>query len=311
MKLFWSLLILTAPNLAAAKGAVLGEITVRQHSVIQHDSPVVLGDILEFRDVDTTIKQVLMTVPLAAAPNAGEKLVFSSAAISGFVRTALAELKSAPPKLWIPKLVVVERLTHQWDRASIEKELIGFWQPLCADCQLEIDQLSLPSGTFTDWKMAPKKELPHGGFSVAVAISKLGETVNLWLQGNLIVRRSVPVAKRALFIGERAQPNDFEWSFRDVTFSQDGVPTASDIGNRRMKSSLRANDILWSGMLERDKAVHRGDQTRVVTSHGGWEISLSAIAQQDAEIGDTITLKTKSNRDLTGVVSAKDEVSIE
>jgi flagella basal body P-ring formation protein FlgA len=306
MKRVLSLLAITFPMFALAKG----EVAVRPYSLIQHGSSILLGEIVDMRDLDLNLRDQLKDLPLASAPAPGEKLEFSSAAISGLLRTALSSLPTSP-HLLIPARVVIERSTHIWEQSVVEKELINYWQLLCGDCQLEIDQLTMPPGKYESWTLSPRKELPHGGFSVAAKVEKDGKPYTLWIQGNLIVRRMVPVAKREIFFGERIQAGDFAWRLRDVTFAQDGIPAVEDVEGRRVKASLRADDILYAGMIERDKALHRGDVARVISGESEWQVSISAIAQQDADIGDTVTLKNpKSNKELTGTVVAKDEVEI-
>ncbi len=283
------------------------EIVVRAHTLIEHGSPVVLGDIIDTRDLSPELQEKLSQVALAAAPKPGERLEFSNSAISSSLRT-VGEL----PHLRIPSHVVVERSSHKWEAAVVEKELIAYWQGLCSDCRLEIERLTLPAGQLENWALTPKEELPKGGFSVPVKVVTASGATTLWVQGNLIIRKQVPVAKRAMFFGERVQTADFDWAWRDVTFAQDGVPSPEEIANRRIKSALRANDILFSGMLEHEKALRRGDIARVISGHGDWEVSVTGVAQQDGEIGDTVTIKNpKTNKDMVGVVVAKDEVEIQ
>jgi flagella basal body P-ring formation protein FlgA len=286
-----------------------GEIVVRAHSWIEHGSPVVLGDIVDMKGVDAKMKADLMNVPLAAAPAAGESLEFSTAAISGLLRNSLNF--SDLPHVKIPHRVMIERSTHKWEPSVVAKELLQRWQPGCPDCKLEFDHLTLPAGQFVNWKLGAKSDLPRGNFSIPVEVEKEGQTATLWIQGQLVVRKLVPVAKRVLYFGERVQADDVEWNWRDVTLAQDGTPSNAEVIGRRVKTPLRADDIIFSGALEREKALRRGDVARVISGHGDWQVSVNAVAQQDAEIGDTVTLKNpRTNRDLTGVVVSKDEVEI-
>jgi flagella basal body P-ring formation protein FlgA len=297
--------ILIFPLMAFAKG----EIVVREHNLIHHGSPVVLGDIVDMQGVDEKLRATLIKVPLAAAPAIGESLEFSSTAISGLLRNSL-KLEDLP-HVKIPHRVVIERPSHKWNQANVEKELIQVWQPACPDCRLEFDHLTLPAGEFDSWKIGATAELPRGTFSVALVVDKEGQSTTLWLQGQLVVKKLVPVAKRAIYFGERIQAGDVDWTWRDVTMAQDGIPATGDIVGRRVKTSLHVSDIVFAGVLEREKALHRGDVARVISGHGDWEVSVNAVAQQDAEVGDTVTLRNpKTNRDLTGVVVAKDEVEI-
>lgn len=304
-------MVLIYLSLISTAAIAKGEIIIRSHSLIQHGSPVILGDIVEVTNMDSRLKDRLLKLPLAAAPNPGEKIEFSSAAISGILRPVLAYLQGIQ-KLKIPNQVVVERSSHAWEQTVIKKELLNHWQPLCSDCQLEIDQLSLPVGQFENWTMSPKKELPRGAFSVPVEVAKDGHKATLWIQGSLVVRKNVPVAKRALFFGERLKAADFAWTYRDVTFSHDGVPAQEEIDGRRLKNPIRADDVLFAGMIEREKALKRGELARVVSARGDWEVAVNAIAQADADIGDTVSLKNpRTNKELTGTVISKGEVEIQ
>src|SRR4051812_3959817 len=117
MKLY-ALTLFSFPMIAFAKG----EINVRAHSLIRHGSPVVLGDICEMQGVEEKLKTQLLSVPLAAAPATGETLEFSLAAISGLLRNSLNF--NDLPHVKIPRRVVIERASHKWEQANVEKELL-------------------------------------------------------------------------------------------------------------------------------------------------------------------------------------------
>jgi hypothetical protein len=57
--------------------------------------------------------------------------------------------------------------------------------------------------------------------------------------------------------GERVQPTDFEWAYKDTSFSLDGIPQPEDMVGRRLRQALRAGDTLWLGLLEKEKAIRR------------------------------------------------------
>lgn len=306
MKISLSFIILLLSNPAFAKG----EIVVRAHSMIDHGSPVVLGDIVDLRGIDEGMKAQLIHLPLSAAPGVGETLEFSMTAISGLLRNALNF--SDLPKVKIPHQVMIERASHKFESATVEKELMKLWQPSCRDCKLELDQLSLPAGKFDNWRLNAKSDLPRGGFSIPMDVQKDDQHETLWVQGHLTIQKLVPVAKRVIYFGERVQQGDVDWAWRDVTMAQDGTPSSGEVVGRRVKAPLRAGDIVFAGNLEREKALRRGELARVISGEKGWQVSINAIAQQDADVGDTVTLKNpRTNRALTGVVIAKDEVEVQ
>ncbi|NJL26082.1 MAG: flagellar basal body P-ring formation protein FlgA, partial [Calothrix sp. SM1_5_4] len=198
------------------------------------------------------------------------------------------------------------------DEAVIE-ELMQAWQPLCADCRLSIENLSLPRVTdVRDWRLRLKGELPKGGFSVQVdLIRENGALLPAWVNGRLVAKRRVPVAKRVLAPAERVQAQDFSWEYRDTSHAYDGIPTEEELVGKRMKQGARAGDILGGGQIEREKAIRRGDLVQVRSGAGAWEVSLGVIAQQDAFIGDVVNFKNpKTNSLLTGLVVGSGAVEL-
>src|SRR5262249_1435069 len=116
---------------------------------------------------------------------------------------------------------------------------------------------------------------------------------------------------RSLQIGDRVTAQDFSWQYRDTSFALDGAPTAEDLSGKRLKQALASGDVLWKGMLEKERAVRAGDLVELKSTEGIWEVSLNAIAQQDAFIGDVIHLKNpKTNSLLMGQVTGRDEAEL-
>ncbi|MGZ3722859.1 MAG: flagellar basal body P-ring formation chaperone FlgA, partial [Bdellovibrionales bacterium] len=103
----------------------------------------------------------------------------------------------------------------------------------------------------------------------------------------------------------------FTWEFRDTSYAVDGIPTVEDLTGKRLKQGLRVNEILWRGMLERERAIRAGEMVQLKSSEGSWEVTMSMVAQQDAFIGDVINLKNpKNNNILMGQVTGRGEVEL-
>jgi flagella basal body P-ring formation protein FlgA len=138
-----------------------------------------------------------------------------------------------------------------------------------------------------------------------------GTLLQAFVSGRLVAKRKVPVALRMIPIGERIEASDVAWEYRDTSYSYDGVPSAEDLVGKRMKQGLRLGDIVFSSLLEKEKAVHRGEMVSVRAGSKGWEVSLNMVAQQDAAVGDTVNLKNpKTNNMLIGEVVGQGEVEI-
>lgn len=209
-------------------------------------------------------------------------------------------------------------LLAQNDRPFTPEEVIAVlkaaWQPLCEECELEFQKISLPAiAHVIDWSLKPSTDLPKGGFTVPVELIKeSGPAASAWVTGRLVIKRKVPVAKRMLSMQEQVAASDYTWEYKDTTLSYDGIPTVAELSGRRLKRAIRAGDVIWLSNLERQKAIRAGQPVQVRSKAAGWEVSLTVVAQQDAHVGDVIQLKNpKSNSVLIGSVVGPGEVEIQ
>lgn len=289
---------------------------VRPHIVVPPESEVKLAQLVDAQQISAEGRHKLESVPVSRAPAYGEQQELSSASLMAVLRSVVdAERARQPSKVHVilPRKIIIDTVKHDLDQTQVAAELTQAWQPLCPDCRLEIDGLSLPRVDHVrDWTLKIKGELPRGTFSVPVDLVRESGTVTpAWISGRLITRRRVPVAARALQQNERVQPADVTWEYRDTSFAYDGVPGADDLTGKRMKQAVRAGDILWLGRLEKEKAVRRGEVVQVHAGSGVFDVSMNVVAQQDAYIGDVVNLKNpKTNAMLTGEVTGQGEVEL-
>jgi flagella basal body P-ring formation protein FlgA len=289
---------------------------IRPRILAQPNSDVKLSQLVDGQGLSTELTNKLNSVSLSVAPAYGEKQEIANANLSAILRPLIqAERARGAGSLHvvIPKSVVIDTTKREMDSELVKMELKQAWQPLCSDCQLEVEALSLPKiSEIRDWTLRLKPELPRGSFSVPVDIVREnGSPTMAWVSGRLLQKRKVPVAKRAFNQGERIMAQDFAIEFRDTSYALDGVPAAEELTGKRLKQGLRAGDTLWKGMIERERAVRAGETVQLKSSEGEWEVSLRVIAQQDAYIGDVINLKNpKTNNILMGQVTGQGEVEL-
>ncbi len=289
---------------------------VRPHIIAAPGSVVKLSQLIDSQGLSNEMKAKLEAVSISVAPAYGEKQEIANAAITSILRPLIQEERDRTQSklhLVIPKMVVIDTTKRELDAEMVRGEILTTWQPLCPDCQLEVEALSLPRiEGIHDWTLHLKAELPRGSFSIPVDLVRQdGSMTSAWVSGRLVTKRKVPVAKRMINMNERVTAQDFTWEFRDTSFSVDGVPTSDEFVGKRMKQGLRANEVLWAGMLVREVAVRRGDLVQLKSSEGAWEVTVAAVAQQDAFVGDVIGLKNpKTNTIFMGHVVGQGEVEL-
>jgi flagella basal body P-ring formation protein FlgA len=298
--------------------AAFGEalLRVRPHVVVSPGSEVKLYQLVDAQGLSAESESVLRTTSMTRAPAYGERQELAQASLMEVLRPIIqrerAKAKSQV-RLLLPSRVTIDTVKRELSAALVWEELRQVWQPLCSDCKLELEGLSLPAiQGVRDWTLRLKAELPRGSFSVPISIVRDDTApVSAWISGRLIVKKKVPALKRAMNANERVQAGDFVWEYRDTSFATDGVPAAGEIVGRQVRQALRAGDPLWTNLLMQEKAVRRGDQVVARSSEQGWEVSMVLVAQQDAVVGDTINLKNpKTNNSLVGHVTGLGEVEL-
>jgi flagella basal body P-ring formation protein FlgA len=288
---------------------------VRPHVVVSPDSEVHLSQLVDAQTMSASNRKRLDAVTISRAPAYGEKQELSNTALMAVLRDVVEaeRISGQHVHVVLPKSVTIDTLKREINAAEVSLELTQAWQPLCADCQLVIEGLSLPRvADVRDWNLKVKPELPRGSFSVPVdLVRENGALLPAWISGRLVAKRKVPVARRLLNVGEHLSSADVTWEYRDTSYAYDGVPSEAELSGKIMRQGLRSGDIVFRGQLDKEKAVHRGETVQIRSHEGVWEVSLNAVAQQDAAVGDTVNLKNaKTGTGLTGEVVAPGEVEL-
>lgn len=288
---------------------------VRPHAVVSPESDVHLSQLVDAQGLSAEALKHLNGIILSRAPSYGERQEMAGPALISALRPIVEMERARKMKVntVIPKSVTIDTVKRDITEVMVKGELLQAWQPLCVDCKLDIEGMSLPKvDEVRDWTIKLKADLPRGSFSVPVDLVKTnGQVLPAWISGRLTVKRKVPVVNRLLNAGERIELKDIAWEFRDTSYSLDGIPTEEELTGKKVKQGVRASDVLWRGNLEKEKAIRRGDLVTVRSHERMWEVSINVVAQQDAYIGDTVNLKhPKNNTTLVGLVTGQGEVEL-
>lgn len=294
-------------------------IRVRPNVFVTPNSPVKLSQLVDIQGVPKELQAKMAEISVSVAPLEGERQEINDENIMSVLRPLIQSERSKSSnriQLIVPKVITLLTSRGVMTKDLIATELLQAWRPLCSACQLEISNLIVPQiqnlKNVQDWSLNIKSELPKGTFTIPVQVIRTdGSSSTLWVNGRLTTKRRVPVANRILQFNDRVAPTDFNWEYRDTSYALDGVPTSEEIVGHKLRQGLRVDEILWKNMLERERAVRRGDLVQIRSTSGAWEITMNAIAQQDGFVGDTINLKNpRSNTVLVGQVIGQGEVDL-
>lgn len=301
---------------AAASAETTLDLRVRASTDVREQTIITLAKIVETSPLSAGSQALLERAELHSPLNAGESFELTRAQVLPLLRAVVENerhIASARLNITVPEKITVTAKSHELSEANVSAELKSLWQPLCMDCRLRFENLSLPRvDGLRDWSLRAKAELPRGSFSIPVELIRAnGSPLPAWISGRVVIERKVPVARKMMTMGERLAAQDVAWEYRDTALAFDGLPQAEELVGKRMRQGIRAGEILWRSLLEKEKALHRGELVQVRTREAGWEVSMSLVSQQDAYLGDVVTLKNaKTGNSLTGEVVAPGEVEL-
>lgn len=309
MKLVWVVLSFLLSNFAWSE-----VIELKDSVQVEPKVQLTLFDLVDEKSKSQAleIKKQLQQALLVQAPKIGERIELSFKTVVEHLKLVLSTEQRSQYKFSIPRKIEVSVESPELTEKFVINKLSKEWSQLCHPCEVRVSDIRLPLGRFSRWEIKTPTQLPKGSFNIPMtSISSEGQESRYWIQGKVDVLKEVPVAERALYVGERVQESDFKYKKQVVTFANDGVPSKELIVGLQVKVPVSANSVIWSRNLAREKAVKRGDQVRVFSSSGLWEMSVSAVAEKDAEVGDLLTLRNPTTKkNLTGLVVGKGEVRV-
>jgi flagellar basal body P-ring formation protein FlgA len=278
---------------------------VKSYLKIDSGEKIYLHQLIDSATVPSESMKQLSLIVLGSAPALGEQRVFTNKAIAQALRSQ-ASLKQV--NLIIPNQVVVENRGFELSEEAVSNELTSRWKALCAECEINVRQLQLPILPVElknqPWVIEGEARLPKGAFTQKLLVTQANGTKAIfWINGQMAIRKMVPVASHSLNFGQRIVESDFRWEWRDVTQASDGVPGEKQILGQKIRLPVQVGEILFAGSIEREKAVRRGEVVQVSTGDAsGWQITLEAVTEQDGYVGDTVNVR---NRQTNKVVSAQ------
>lgn len=301
--------------------------TIQVRPIVEIESDrneITLGDILIVRGIGKRDIDELMAVRLGDAPASGESRMFSDVGLLQLINEQLEFHEIKDVQIRCPSRVRVTKMQFRFSKEDItrllQSSLGSFKSAGCENCSFEVTDLSLPILTdqqrtkilSSKWKLRPWSEMPRGSFSIGLDLTANERQETWWISGQIKIRRPVPVARRALAMGEKISPVDYSMQLRDVTFSRDSEPTSVELKTSIVARSLGADEIIWRGALRREFATKYGQPVKVMAGREGWQVMIDGVSQVSAYVGDSVKVKIPStNKMITGLLKENGIVEIQ
>ncbi|MES2963562.1 MAG: flagellar basal body P-ring formation chaperone FlgA [Bdellovibrionota bacterium] len=323
MKLFFAaLLALSLSPLAPAVAAKSSLVTVRAVVEIEEArTDVTLGDLVTSHGMSRTARERLSAIRLADAPKPGESRTFTDTGLADVFKPSLETIEKETGEkfeLRIPSHVSVSKKRLRLDAAAIEDALKKGLKGLCAECEFQISNLNTPTigsvlGADTEWQIRFGADVPRGSFSLPVEVTQAsGAKRTYWISGSINVLRPVPVAARAISIGEKIQAEDIVIQKKDVTYTNDTPISEAELGSSVAARQIAAGQIVWKASARRELAIKYGDTVKVTAGSEEWQIMIDGVAQNSGYVGDLIRVKIpRTQKTISGLLRSKGMVEVQ
>ncbi len=268
-------------------------ISVRPYNQVTKKAIISLNDLVSSDGLSPETVAALQSVKLGRAPKLGAERILTAQKLAMAIRIHPALRKF---NFQIPHSITVVNNGYTANASTIRQKLLAAWQPLCDHCRLIIKELQMPviSPKYANdkWILEQPDQVPRGHFAQKlIFVTATHEPAIYWINGELEIRKRVPVLTRSLYGGMRITADDFRFEWRNVTYATDNTPNAKQMLGHEIAAMMNAGQIIWRSSLVREQAVQYGQIVRVRSGIGSWRVSLLAKAEQAGFVGDFVNVK--------------------
>lgn len=312
-------LLLLLPALAASGEPTRALITFQRSSEVKADV-FQLGDIASVKASDEGQQKRLEGLELGRSPHLGIAMPLNERVIlNQLERLGLTESQAV---FRFPDTMTLKRQSQEVDmknlRWEVERKLLKHYENQEGEVLVEAIQmprgLTVPAGYLeyeTDFRF-PRSGAGSVSFTVKVKVD--GELYRR-LSGTARVDVELPVLELTRSVGRGEPLGPHCWQVTTDRLSRlRGAPLGeSDFQSvLAARRPLRQGEVLTRSMVEKKKALRRGDMVRLLLeSEKGMRISTTGVAQESASVGDTVLVKNaKSGQRVQGVVVSQRQVRV-
>lgn len=228
------------------------------------------------------------------------------------IRSVLRERKSLSEayrdaKISIPQEINLKTIAG-YSRVEFRRKLLNKLGVLCSDCRFEIRSVRDENVRLAgDWSLDDAALKIAGSLLVPVMA-----TTTVWIPVQMRVLRPALVLRKSVILGQRITSEDVETREVDIASLRDTVATLKDLDDTLALRTLRAGQPLTLGDLRREDAVRRGLPVKLSAGNEDFEITVTAIAEDNGRTGDLIKVKNvESGRVLMAVVTGRGEARLQ
>jgi len=214
-------------------------------------------------------------------------------------------------------LVVLAAMPHRSCAGTVEAEVTSFVKQMYSDKDIQISFTQLPHHVKGEVRVLTVSftKVPDAsgeGICMVGVEGRTGTEINVQVPFLVLVKKKLYVAKRDLKKGDVIRPSDLEVKESYLHGAGGVYPAAlEDVLGKVATKEIPAGETFTKQLLDDAIAVQKGEVVSITAESKTLVVQGKGTALEKARIGDLVRIRSASGREVTGMVTGHDAVTVE
>jgi flagella basal body P-ring formation protein FlgA len=201
--------------------------------------------------------------------------------------------------------------------ATVEAEVTSFVKQIYRDNDIQISFTQLPSHVKGDVRVKTVSftKVPDAGGDGICMVGiegKTGTEISVQVPFKVLVKKKLYVAKRDLRKGDVIRPGDMVVKESYLNGAGGVYPSApEDVLGKVANKEIPAGETFTKQLLDDAVAVQKGEVVCMTAESKTLVVQGKGTALEKAKIGELVRVRSASGREVTGMVTGHDAVTVE
>jgi flagella basal body P-ring formation protein FlgA len=208
-------------------------------------------------------------------------------------------------------------MPHRSCAGTVEAEVTSFVKQMYSDKDIQISFTQLPHHVKGEVRVLTVSftKVPDAsgeGICMVGVEGRTGTEINVQVPFLVLVKKKLYVAKRDLKKGDVIRPSDLEVKESYLHGAGGVYPAAlEDVLGKVATKEIPAGETFTKQLLDDAIAVQKGEVVSITAESKTLVVQGKGTALEKARIGDLVRIRSASGREVTGMVTGHDAVTVE
>lgn len=203
--------------------------------------------------------------------------------------------RSMKAKFYLPSEIKFLRSRNQVSRMELERKIKNHLLKDCNECDLQVRISSVPANMPSDWDLDLNIDMNKSSVNIPV-FSAANSSKKGWVVVELKRYQLVPVLNRAVKFGQAINPEMISMETRQIINPAETIVSPRSLVGVQAARYLNPGQVLSFADLKREQILKKGQFVKAVVGSSTFEVSLSAIAEENGALGDVVKIKNMDSQ---------------